>query len=426
MILLTGVFLLIACSQDKNEVESASGNRDTQSTQALNSAATDSSSEPSNETVIIIGNLTDKTGPSAQAMQFIDLALKDAVKYYNDNNLIPGVKLTIKEYDTQYSPGKLIPGYEWVKSQGADVIVSFLPIAPAVLDASIDEDELVFFTANVDRDVLYPPGYMFAWACFWEEMVYTQLNWIAENHWDYVANGPAIIGGAGWDDGSTSLIFKAAKEYARVHPEQFTWTNGYLTDFTFTWKSEVEGLKDCDYIFVPALMHTFTTDYTKAGHSKATFLASEPQTAFLGLITDSGRWNEIDGTLFAMNARWWDQEMDEFHAIARRIITASYPHDSATIRDIKQSGRSYITVSLFAFMCDIIKTAAENVGPENLDSQAIYEAAQNFSFYVDNLEWANFSPTKRNGYNYFIMSKADEDSQTLVTISDWLPVQKAP
>ncbi len=397
-------------------------------TTAQTEAGTSSTGEiqqTTEDVIFTIGNLTDKTGPAAQAMQYIDLALEDAIEYYNNNDLIPGVKLEIIEYDTQYSTSRLIPGYKWLKNRNIDVLTSFLPITPGVLDPFINEDKLMFFTANAEREFLYPPGYTFAWACLWEELAYTQLEWIAETQWDYHTNGPAKLGGAGWKDGATDIILRAAHEYTNTHPEQYTWIDGYLTDFTFSWQAEVEGLKDCDYIFIPSIMHMFASDYADAGLEKATFLASEPQTAFLGMVSDADLWNKIDGTLFAMNARWWDQEMDEFHQLVGQVMQEAHP-DESRMRDLKRAGRSYITAGLFALMCEIIKDASEQYGPENVDSQSVYWAAQNFSFTVDGLEWANFSRNKRNSYNYFIMSEADADQQTLVTASDWIPVKTEP
>ncbi|MFC2027972.1 ABC transporter substrate-binding protein, partial [Chloroflexota bacterium] len=214
-------------------------------------ASPEDTPEPVETVTITIGNLSDKTGPAAQAMHYIDVALADVVNYYNDNNLIPGVELKLEEYDTQFDPGKVRTGYEWLKERGVDVVSSVLPITPEIMRPLIEEDKIVMFTANVDRELLYPPGFLFAFTYLWEETSYTQLKWIAENHWDYEANGPAKIGGAGWNDGSTNLMFDAAEEYADAHLDQFEWVGGHLTNFTFTWGSEIEALKDCDYIFVP-------------------------------------------------------------------------------------------------------------------------------------------------------------------------------
>ena len=55
---------------------------------------------------IIIGNLTDITGVSANAQLLVNRALDDIVEYYNSENLIPGVELKVITYDTQFDPSK--------------------------------------------------------------------------------------------------------------------------------------------------------------------------------------------------------------------------------------------------------------------------------------------------------------------------------
>ena len=62
------------------------------------------------EAVITIGNLTDFTGVSANAMEYINMALDDLVEYYNETNLIPGVRLKVESYDGQMNPARDIPG----------------------------------------------------------------------------------------------------------------------------------------------------------------------------------------------------------------------------------------------------------------------------------------------------------------------------
>jgi len=374
--------------------------------------------------VITIGNITDRTGPAAQAMQYIDLALEDAILYYNDNDLIPGVKLKLESYDTQYDTAKVILGYNYLKAKNATVITSFLPIVPEILSPHVNKDEMVFFTANANAEYLYPPSYTLAWSCLWDETIYTQLKWIATNHWDYELNGPARIGGAGWDDGTTSIIFAAAKKYARAHPDQFEWTEGYITDFTFSWAPQVEALKDCDYIFLPVMMHTFTREYYNAGHDKATFLGNESHTAFLGMMSESGRWNEIDGMLFAINLPWWGQGAEEEVPIVDELINTYHPGNG---NEIKMAGRSYVTAFLHPMLCEIIKIAVEEVGPENVNSRTIYDAAQTFQYDLPSRSnYLNFSATKRNGYNYFMISEAVAEVETLIGVSDWLPVVHEP
>ena len=130
-------------------------------------------------------------------------------------------------------------------------------------------------------------GYVFSLGITPEYEAYTLLKWLAENDPDFPKDRPAKIGGASWLDGYSIVWFDAARKYAEAHPEQYDWVKGYLNEFSFIWNNEVEGLKDCDYVFVPTPMHKFVEEYRLAGHT-AKFLGSDVQVAFLGMIDISG------------------------------------------------------------------------------------------------------------------------------------------
>jgi hypothetical protein len=100
MLLLVTLPVMAACSSNNGE------------TATVEQAGTTESEE---EIVLIIGNLTDKSGPASNARKIIDMALEDVAKYYNNNNLIPGVELKIVSYDSMYDPSKHIPGYNPIK-----------------------------------------------------------------------------------------------------------------------------------------------------------------------------------------------------------------------------------------------------------------------------------------------------------------------
>ncbi len=61
-------------------------------------ATATSEPEVGESVAITIGNHIDLTGPGANPMAAINLALADAVDYYNEEGLIPGVELKIGEY----------------------------------------------------------------------------------------------------------------------------------------------------------------------------------------------------------------------------------------------------------------------------------------------------------------------------------------
>jgi len=66
---------------------------------------------------ITLGELTDFTGPASVSTLYLHYALQDTIRYYNEEGLIPGVKLKLVSYDTQYSPARTLPGYDWLKEE---------------------------------------------------------------------------------------------------------------------------------------------------------------------------------------------------------------------------------------------------------------------------------------------------------------------
>ncbi|MFC2027691.1 ABC transporter substrate-binding protein, partial [Chloroflexota bacterium] len=297
LLLLTLVFVVPSCSSSDDEATQP----DTQSTTEPTAAP-----EPVENITVTIGNLTDLTGPAATGMSPINTALDDLVRYFNDEDLIPGVKLEVVTYDGQLDPSKDIPGYEWLRGKGADVIFTATPGTPVTLKARADSDHVVVFGVSGDPDELSPPGYVFNLGTIPRHEGLTLLKWIAENDWDYETKGPAKIGGAGWNDAYSGWWLEAMEDYANAHPEQFDWVSGHLTGIgTFTWGPEVEALKDCDYLFVPTIMTNFVKEYLAAGYA-GKFIGASTHAAFFGQISDAGLWDEIDGMLFIASSRWWN------------------------------------------------------------------------------------------------------------------------
>lgn len=54
-------------------------------------------------------------------------------KYYNEERLIPSVRVEIATYNTYDDRARQLPGYDWVRERGADVIVTTLPTTGEVL-----------------------------------------------------------------------------------------------------------------------------------------------------------------------------------------------------------------------------------------------------------------------------------------------------
>ena len=367
---------------------------------------------------ITIGNLTDQTGPSSNILRITDTALEDLVQYYNDNNLIPGVELKVINYDGQLDPAKDIPGYEWLKGQGADLIFTAVPDTPLTLKAIVDKEKMPLFAASGYQEQLDPPGYVFVMGTIPEHQAYTILNWIAENDWDYESNGPAKIGGASWLDGYSQSFIAAMEKYSEAHPDQFEWVGGYLTNFAFMWGPEVEALKDCDYVFPCVMPIAFMREYRSADCT-AKFIGADVHTSFLNMITEAELWDEIDGMLFIGSSLWWNDD-EELVNLNKELLYENHPGEE---EEIMQAGAGYMSVSVVFYpMIDIIADAVEAVGAENFNSQALYDAAILYSLEVDGVERSGFAETKRYALsNYMIYRASATDEDIIRADENWIP-----
>ena len=363
------------------------------------------------ELVITIGNLTDVTGPSSNAMSVIDMAFDDLVQHYNTNNIIPSVRLKIIQYDGQMDPSKFIPGYEWLKEKGADVIYTAVPSVALTLETLVNDERIVMFAMAPDRAAIEPPGYVFSTGPMADHEILTLLKWIAENDWDYQANGPAKIGGASWDDTRGQAVFEAMERYAEVHPDQFKFVGGYLTNFTFTWGPEVEALKDCDYLYPPTIMSSFIKEYRDAGYT-AKLIGAGAHFSFLNMIDNAGLWDEIDGMLVDAPNSYWNEE-DEIINLTKQLLNENHPDEA---EKIMRMGWTYTSMSSNYAMLDIIAETLESTGPENFDTQALFETANSYTLMVEGVPRFSYDETKRYPYNYFGIYEARAAEEDLFRI----------
>ncbi len=407
------LFLIAACASDDKE----SPVDKTASTEKATPEP-----ELTDEVVITIGNLSDLTGAGANAMQIINMALDDLVAYYNQMILPPGVTLKVETYDGQYDSSKNIPGYEWLKERGADLIFTPMPAAPRILKPRVDKDEVVMFAIAADKDGILPPGYVFNLGTVPQNNGYTFLKWIAENDWDYETDGPAKIGGACWIGSASEKAQEAMRDYAEVHPDQFEWVGSFAANHTFIWGPEVAALKDCDYVATPTVWPSFVREYRNAGYT-AKFIGDDSHMAFLGLIDDAKLWDEIDKTLVVRVARWWNEE-GTIIDLTTDLLEKNHP---GSAEDIKQAGSGYIAMHQLNQMLEIIAGAIETTGPENFSSQALYEAAKSYTQVIDGTKRGSFSETKRDvvdAYAIYEVSAADKDIFRMH--DDWLPTMREP
>jgi len=408
--------LVAACGDDDN-----GGTKATPTEPAKTEVV--STSKPAEDVVITIASLTDLTGASAVALQPIEAALDDLVKYYNEEHLISGVELKAIRYDTRYEPSKYIGGYEWLKEKGADLLFSPVPGAAEIIRPRLEEDGMLLFSPSALKGHLIPPGNIFMAATIPEDNAYTLLKWLAENDEDFPKDRPARIGGAGWSTPYNMALHDAMEEYVKAHPDQYEWKGKYQTDLGFTWGPQVEALKDCDYVMVPIVLNNFVKEFRAAGHT-AKFIGTAAQAGFMGLISDAGLWEEVDGMIFLGMVAWWGDGSEEA-AFMEEIL---YRYRAGQAQEIIRSGSGYGAVDAINQMIEIIADAVEAVGPDNFDSEALYEAAISYTQTRNSGEVrASFSETKRASLDRLPVYEADGAAKDLLMVSDGLvPLIREP
>ena len=94
---------------------------------------------------------------------------------------------------------------------------------------------------------------------------------------------------------------------------------------------------------------------------------------------------------------------------------------------IMRRGSGYGAVDMALQILQVIANAVEAVGPENFDSDVLYNSAISYSRTVDGEIWASFSETKRASVDRIPIYKADGAAKDLYMVSDGpIPVVHGP
>jgi len=409
---LTVLPLMTACGGDDDEKTPTAGPTE----------AGQPTTEPPEEVTIKIGNLTDKTGPASTAMQVMDMALKDLARYYNEQNLIPNVKLEIIEYDTQYEPSRDIPGYEWVMEKGADFVFTGLPTTPLTIKSSVNQDEVVLFSMSGLEDLGDPPGWVFVLSAAFSDVGESMLNWIAENDWDYKSNGPAKLGMMSWASPAFYEVLEGFERYVEAHPEQFEWEGKFLEQAgTFIWDVPAAELKNADYVFIPAAgIIPGVKAYSGAG-GEGTLLTTEIHIAFLGMLQDAGLVEDYDETLCFIACRWWNEDA-ELVNLAKQLLV-DYHGQSELEAQMERGGVYMSSLHQIDGVFEAIKQTVEAVGAENFSNQTLHDTLTGFTVNPGEAykSWG-WTETDRFGHDYFRVYEYDADQNDMVSADpDWHP-----
>jgi len=375
---------------------------------------------------IIIGEITDLTGPASPAIIPLHWALADMVSHYNEKGLIPGVKFKVVSWDNKYDPSRDPLGYDWVRDRGAKLIICVIPQTAVILKSFADRDKFAIAALSTNQEMLDPPGWVFAFSNSHYSLMKTFLKWVAEEDWDYTAEGRVPkIGFAAWGDAGGINVERAMREYIQDNPGEFEYVSSHLAPVgTATWTGEVEQLRDCDYLNLYAFpIGAFLKEYQARGYS-ATVIDAMTMGSYQGYFVDMLGWDALDGSLTANTSLLWNESF----AMVDLMNQLLYQYRPEEAEDIIYTGIGYVgaghqVIAIF----EILRQAIEEVGAENFDGQAFYNAALKYEttspIWEGYPEWS-FSETKRYLVDHIVIDKFDAEAQEVVRITEWLPIIK--
>lgn len=386
--------------------------------------------EGEGEVTIIIGNMTDTTGIGAPALVPLTDALHDLIDEINAGlapgiELPEGVELRAIDYDTKFDPSRFVPGYDWLREKGAQVIISVSNEASETLKDRAARDKVAILGMATSIPMVEPPGWVFSFSAPTQWAVKLMLKWIGDN-WDYEGKGRRpTIATVYWTDAWGVDNEKGAREYCEAHSDKFNYVGSYAAPVgQMTWSGEVAKTLNVDYVQLAAyggiLPSSFMQQYKAAGGTGINF-DTESQSAYVGYITDFAGWPAFDGKLNVQAWGWWTlTDWPEVKYV--KDVLYKY-HSKAEADEWVKAGMGYLgggSMQLFAL--ESVVAAINRVGAENFSGQTYYDTAIN---WMEN--WAGamrgFTPTRRYAVDEMIVLEWDADAEDLIMLSDgWLTI----
>jgi hypothetical protein len=371
---------------------------------------------------ITLGELSDFTGPASPAIRTLHYAVQDIVRYYNEEGLIPGVKIKLESWDTKTDSSREVIGYEWVRGRGAKVVITVMPQTGVMLKSFADRDKVPVCSLSTNEAMLQPPGWVFAFSNALGMEMKTLMKWLSEEHWDY-AHGIPKIGFVGWSEPGGVEVEEAMAEYCQANPDKFEYVGGFLLPMgAVTFDAAVAKLKNCDYIQAMGYpMALFIKQFTESGYS-ATFIDAGQALSWRGFLANICGWEKIDGLLTASVSLMWGKS-SPIVDLAEGLL---HGYRSGEAEDVVKTGNAYVgSFQQLVNIFQILAKAIENVGAENFDGQAFYNAAVEYKtggpMWEGYPQWG-FNQTKRYLVDHVTVYKFDAASEDVVRLTDWLPL----
>jgi len=378
---------------------------------------------------ILIGNMTDLTGVAAPALAPMSAGLHDMVAEINAGEapgpkLPEGVELEVIDYDTAFNSSRFIPGYEWLKGRGCQVIVSVFNDCSEAIKVSANKDKIAVLGQATTIPMVEPPGYVFGYSVPTRWAIKLVLEWIGEQWIADGKPGKPVIATVGWNDAWGKDNAQGAEEYCAAHSDKFDYKGTYLAPVgTGMWSAEVAQTMGVDYVQTCAngatMPASYIGQYRNAGGTAITF-DSESVSAYAGYVVDTIGWDAVNGHINCQTWGWWGLTQWPEVEYVRHVLEKYHPKEAA---EWIHAGMGYMGgAAMQLFGLQTIVSALNAVGVDNFTGETYYNHALTYS-----AEWAGdprgFTADSRVVTNDMIILEWNANQEDLIMVSDgWLPV----
>lgn len=328
------------------------------------------------ENTVTFGWLGDQTGASATAFKEVMMAMNDYLAEVQNTDPIDGVKINIVTYDTRLEYGRMSIGYEWLKGQGMDVLLGYLPNTSSVVQPNLAADKIpiysfVGYPTTLDADWVY--SYM----CTGELEGRAMMDYLINTWWPAQGKSGKVkianVGNTAWD--TTIQYRKGFSAVVAANPGKVEYTEVGGDVSQTAWASEVSAILNTDAIVL-----------TNTGTSSPTFLKEALLKGYKGQIIASsnsllGMWSlvtslipktSMEGIMVPHFYPVWTDDAASVKDL-EATLTAYRPSEAASLKLGTTWMSGWVTCAL---LVECVREAARNVGGDKVDGATISDAMQ--------------------------------------------------
>lgn len=163
--------------------------------------------------VINIGSLVDLTGPISYLGSSILESQADYIKWINEEERLPGIRVGLVWRDTGYSLPKAITSYRAMKEEGIVALVTVSSTENEGLKSLLEKDRIPLVSPAVSTPALVPPGWVFVDRANYADTFAAFLDWLLKEHWQ--EKRAPRLGILTWDSAmGRAILLDECYEYA--------------------------------------------------------------------------------------------------------------------------------------------------------------------------------------------------------------------